>query len=83
MTGHRHIDAGSEYRGPQPWWIFGVQKDHKLLILRMAKREDVCRQLGLKLLSTKIRYYGYQITTALGKPGLACESLHKTSFQAR
>lgn len=52
-TGPRHIDAGSVYTG-QLSWILGVQKDHKLLILWMAKGKDVCRQLGHKVLSTKI-----------------------------
>lgn len=52
-TGHRHIDAGSVYIG-QLSWILGVQTDHKLLILWMAKGKDVCRQLGLEVLSTKI-----------------------------
>ena len=45
-TGHRHIDTGSEYTGPLTPQIFGVQNNHKLLILIMAKGEDVGRQAG-------------------------------------
>lgn len=46
ILGHRHIDTGSEYTRPLTLQVFGVQNNHRLLILRMAKWEDVGRQAG-------------------------------------